>query len=544
MAACLGRRARAWEVDEPGRPRRGRRGQELRRRDAPVPLGLAPPRAPARLHDRRRRRCASGAATACTSSIRWAGTPSACRPRTTRSRRAAHPRATTERNIVNIRRSMRRMGWWFDWSRELSTHDPALLPLAAVAVPALPRARARLPQGRAGEVVPERPDRARERAGARGRHVRALRRAGRVAGDGAVVLPDHRLRAGAARRPRDGRLAGVDQGAAAELDRPLRGGRARLPDRGVGRGRDRVHDPPRHALRRDLLRARARARARRADRVRGGAGRTSAARRRRRPRSAPRRWRRPASSPGCTRSTRSTASGCRSTSPTTSSPTTAPARSWPCRRTTSATSTSRARSTCPCGRSCGRRTARSTRASRTSRTPRARCSSTPARSTGCPRRRAAGGSSSSSSGEGRGRFAINFRLRDWGFSRQRYWGCPIPIVYCDGCGIVPVPDDELPVVLPDVEDYKPKGRPPLAQAEDWVHTTVPVVRRRRAARDGDDGHVRRLVLVLPPLLRPGQRLGAVRPGARRLLEPGRPLHRRRRPRDDAHDLRALLDEGR
>ena len=75
--------------------------------------------------------------------------------------------------------------------------------------------------------------------------------------------------------------------------------------------------------------------------------------------------------------------------------------------------------------------------------------------------------------EGRGRFAINFRIRDWGFSRQRYWGCPIPIVYCEACGIVPVPDEELPVLLPDVEDYRPLGKPPLAQAEDWVRVACP-----------------------------------------------------------------------
>jgi leucyl-tRNA synthetase len=75
--------------------------------------------------------------------------------------------------------------------------------------------------------------------------------------------------------------------------------------------------------------------------------------------------------------------------------------------------------------------------------------------------------------EGRGRFTINYRLRDWGFSRQRYWGCPIPVVYCDACGIVPVPEDELPLVLPEVEDYKPKGVPPLAQAEEWVNVPCP-----------------------------------------------------------------------
>ena len=74
---------------------------------------------------------------------------------------------------------------------------------------------------------------------------------------------------------------------------------------------------------------------------------------------------------------------------------------------------------------------------------------------------------------GRGRPAVSFRLRDWGWSRQRYWGCPIPVVYCNGCGIVPVPEDDLPVLLPEIEDYKPKGVPPLAQAEDWVRVPCP-----------------------------------------------------------------------
>ncbi len=75
--------------------------------------------------------------------------------------------------------------------------------------------------------------------------------------------------------------------------------------------------------------------------------------------------------------------------------------------------------------------------------------------------------------QGKGNPAVSYRLRDWSFSRQRYWGCPIPIVYCDDCGLVPVPEEDLPVELPEVDDYRPKGVPPLASNEEWLYVSCP-----------------------------------------------------------------------
>ena len=76
---------------------------------------------------------------------------------------------------------------------------------------------------------------------------------------------------------------------------------------------------------------------------------------------------------------------------------------------------------------------------------------------------------------GFGKKKVNFKLRDWVFSRQRYWGEPIPIVHCPKCGNVPVPEEELPLLLPEVESYQPTGtgESPLAAIEEWVNTTCP-----------------------------------------------------------------------
>src|SRR5205823_1518883 len=72
-----------------------------------------------------------------------------------------------------------------------------------------------------------------------------------------------------------------------------------------------------------------------------------------------------------------------------------------------------------------------------------------------------------------GHRTVNYRLRDWLLSRQRYWGCPIPVVYCDADGIVPVAESDLPVLLPDDVEFRPTGESPLRFHEGFLKTTCP-----------------------------------------------------------------------
>ena len=112
---------------------------------------------------------------------------------------------------------------------------------------------------------------------------------------------------------------------------------------------------------------------------------------------------------------------------------------------------------------------------------------------------------------------VNYRLRDWLVSRQRFWGCPIPVVYCPDHGVVPVPEDQLPVLAPDDVEFLPTGQSPLASQRGFLHDHLPDLRRPGRARDRHHGHVRGLELVLPAVLRP------VRP-TRRPFDPAAARH--------------------
>jgi leucyl-tRNA synthetase len=125
--------------------------------------------------------------------------------------------------------------------------------------------------------------------------------------------------------------------------------------------------------------------------------------------------------------------------------------------------------------------------------------------------------------EGRGERKVNFRIRDWGVSRQRYWGCPIPVIYCPTCDAVPVPEEQLPVVLPEMaqDDMSP-------------------VRQRGRARNRHLRHLYGVELVLRPLHLAGcDRYGG---RAREILDAGRSIYRRHRARDSAFVVFPLLSQ--
>ena len=134
---------------------------------------------------------------------------------------------------------------------------------------------------------------------------------------------------------------------------------------------------------------------------------------------------------------------------------------------------------------------------------------------------------------------VNFRLRDWGISRQRYWGCPIPIIHCEACGVVPVPDKDLPVTLPEDVTFDRPGNP-LDRHPTWKHVKCPQCGGAGDARDRHHGYVRRLVVVFRALHRSVDQDRADRSADGRCLDAGRSIYRRHRARDPASALQPLL----
>ena len=282
-----------------------------------------------------------------------------------------HPRVTTAAAIANFKRQIDAVGFAYDWTREIDTTDPGVREVDAVDLPAALRARPRLRGRHPDQLVPRRQDRPRQRRGEPGA-LRALRHGGRAQGHAAVAAAHHRatpiacwrISTSSTGRRRRWRCSATGSAAARA---PRWSSTSAAPV--AGQGDPRLHHPARHALRRDLHGALARARAgRRADHARAARGGRRRIRKRRAARatsSAPISPRtRPASSPARRRPTRSPASRSRSGSPTTCWRATAPAPSWPCRRTTSATSPSRRSSRCRSSRSSRRPTARAPDAGR------------------------------------------------------------------------------------------------------------------------------------------------------------------------------------
>ena len=147
--------------------------------------------------------------------------------------------------------------------------------------------------------------------------------------------------------------------------------------------------------------------------------------------------------------------------------------------------------------------------------------------------------------KGLGKAAVNYRLRDWLLSRQRFWGTPIPIIHCPSCGEVPVPDEQLPVELPDLRgaDLAPKGVSPLAAATDWVNVECPKC-GGPAQRDTDtmDTFVDSSWYQFR-YCSPHYNGGPFRSEDVKRWAPGGPVRGRCRARDPAPAVRAVLHQG-
>ena len=156
-----------------------------------------------------------------------------------------------------------------------------------------------------------------------------------------------------------------------------------------------------------------------------------------------------------------------------------------------------ARSACDPAAEGGATPARAMRSRR--RSPRTACWTPRATSTGLTSAQAREKLAAEAQARGFGQATVRWHLRDWGFSRQRYWGTPIPIVYCPDHGAVPVPEDQLPVTLPARGGHHRQRRAAARQGPVVREHHLPALRQAGAPRGGDDGHLRRLVLVLRAL---------------------------------------------
>ena len=447
-------------------------------------------------------------------------------------REGGHPREITERNIVNIERQMHRLGWAIDWDRVIAAHDPAYYRWTQwLFLRFLERGLAYRKEAPVNWCPNDQTVLANEqvvnghcdRCGAAVEVRKMEQWFFRITAYADALL----------RRPRADRLARADEDDPAQLDRPLRGRRAAVPDRRAGRRRAGLHDAAGHGVRRDLLRAGARAPAGRHDgRALAERRRAARVRRARRwssaPRSARRPRRRPASSPASTRRTRR---------PTARIPV------WVADYVLMEYGTGAImavpghderdrefaeRFELPIVEVIDEEAGMLVDSAQFSGMPVEEAKRAIVEWLGRARPRPAGGQLPPA------------RL---GLLAPALLGLPDPGRLLRRLRDRPRAGRRAARAAARGRGLPAEGQAAAGLQRGVAERPVPVVRRPGPARGRDDGHVRRLGLVLPALLRPAQRPRAVLARAGRLLGAGRPVHRRDRPRDRAPALLALLRQG-